>query len=248
MSATAPSRSTSADALRAIPSVPESEISETLAARLPEPVPAPWTTSGSGLLWLHRASVSATAHHQSGLSFDRALPVTVAAFLRYDEGPVGAYDEILAMPTLTLHKRRLSLPVAFIAVDSEASIAGGRANWALPKTLASFAWRERDGLARHIEAHGEGWSAGARLLWSGPRVPLWTRSRQTQVRADGSLITVPLRSRGIGRLARIEVQSDGPTLPCWLLGGVHFGLALERVTHQILPAVEDRRSAQQFSS
>jgi hypothetical protein len=232
---------TAAENLRAIPSVPESGISQALAARLPTPVPAPWTTSGSGLVWLHRAAAGAHNQLQRGLPYDRALPLTVAAFLRYKQGPVGAYDELLAMPNVLLRRRRPSLHVPFIAVDSEASIAGGRANWALPKTFAEFEWRERDGLPREIEARGEGWSAEARVLWSGPRVPLWLRARQTQVRADGSVIAVPLRSRGVGRVARIEVRSEGPTLPDWLLGGVHFGVAVERAVHQILPAVEARR-------
>ena len=228
-----------AESLRGIPSVPESAISSELAARLPAAVPAPWTTSGPGLVWIHRAAPGARAHLQRGLPCDLALPLTVAAFLRYEEGPVGSYDELLAMPSLPLRGRRLSLPVPFIAVDSERSIAGGRENWALPKTLAEFEWLERDGLAQHVVAHGEGWSAEARLLWSGPRLPLWLRSRQTQVRADGTVISVPLRSRGVGRLARVAVRSDGPTLPGWLLGGIHTGVAIEHATHRILPASRD---------
>lgn len=227
-----------AESLREIPSVPESAISAGLAARLPAAPPAPWTTSGSGLVWLHRASQAAADHHQRGLQFDRSLPVTVGAFLRYDQGPVGAYDEILAIPTVVLRRRRPSLPVPFIAVDSEASLAGGRANWALPKTLAEFQWQERDGLPHHLLAEGEGWSAEANVLLSGPRMPLWVRGSQTQVRADGSIVTVPLRSRGVGRLARVEVRTEGPTLPSWLLSGVHLGLAIEHVVHRILPAVE----------
>ncbi len=195
-------------------------------------------TSGSGLMWMHRASAAARDQHQRGLDCDRALPLTVAAFLRYKQGPVGAYDELLAMPNVLLRRRRLSLHVPFIAVDSEASIAGGRGNWALPKTLAEFEWHERDGLPRRIRAHGETWSVEARLLWSGPRMPLWMRTQQTQVRADGSVIAVPLRSRGVGRIARIEVSSVGRTLPAWLLGGVHLGIAIEHAVHRILPAVK----------
>jgi hypothetical protein len=230
-----------ADELRLIPSGPESTISQALAERLPAPVPAPWTTSGSGLVWMHRATPTAREYHQRGLAYDRALPLTVAAFLRYKEGPVGAYDELLAMPNVLLRDRRPSLHVPFIAVDSEASIAGGRVNWALPKTLAEFEWHEPGGLPREMKARGEGWSAEARVLWSGSRVPLWLRGQQAQVRADGSTIAVPLRSRGVGRIARIEVRSEGPTLPGWLLGGVHFGVAIERAVHRILPAVEEAR-------
>jgi len=227
--------------MRDIPSVPESSISEALAARLPAPVAAPWTTSGSGLMWIARAAPGASANHQAGLPYDRALPLTIAAFLRYDEGPVGAYDELLAMPDVVFGDRRLSLHVPFIAVDSEASIAGGRDNWALPKTLASFEWEQRDGLVHRIKAEGEGWSTEACVLWSGPRVPLWLRARQRQVRADGSVIAVPLRSRGVGRLARVEVHTEGPTLPGWLPSGVRFGVAIEHAVHRILPAIEEPR-------
>lgn len=227
-----------AEALRGIPSVPESAIPEDLAARLPAPVPAPWLTSGSGLLWMHRAAAGAEDYHQRGLAFDRSLPVTVAAFLRYEKGPVGAYDEVLAIPTVVVRNRRLSLSVPFIAVDSEPSVAGGRGNWALPKTIAEFDWLEQDGLVRELAARGDGWSVEATVLWSGPRMPLWVRTLQTQVRADGSVIAVPLRSRGVGRIARVKVRTEGPTLPEWLLGGVHYGVAIERVVHRILPAVE----------
>lgn len=222
--------------IRAIPSVPESAISETLAARLPRAMPAPWATSGCGLVWLYRAPAGAASHHQRGLVFERSVPLGIAAFLRYEQGPVGSYDELIAMPTVLIRKRRLSLAVPFIAVDSEASIAGGRSNWALPKTLAEFDWEQRDGLPQRISARGEGWSAAARTVWLGPRLPLWARARQTQVRADGSLAVVPVRSRGVGRIARVEVQSSGPTLPAWLTSGVHFGVAIERVTHRILAA------------
>ncbi len=190
-------------------------------------------------MWVQRAAANASRFQQAGLSYDRALPLTVAAFLRYDEGPVGAYDELIAMPNVVLRRRRLSLAVPFIAVDSEASIAGGRANWALPKTLAEFEWLQHNGLARQIEARGDGWSAEARVLWSGPRMPLWARVRQTQVRADGAVIVVPVRSRGVGRVARVEVRTDGPTLPYWLSSGVHIGVAIERVQHRILRAIEE---------
>lgn len=61
--------------------------------------------------------------------------------------------------------------------------------------------------------------------------------RQTQVRADGSVIIVPVRSRGVGRVARVEVLADGPTLPYWLSSGVHIGVAIERVQHRILHAI-----------
>ncbi len=225
------------DRLRHVSGVPESAISEVLAARLPTPTPAPWTTSGSGLVWLHRSSAGAAQHHQRGLAFQRSLPITVGAFLRYDQGPVGAYDEVLGVPTLVIDRRRVRVPVAFMAVDSESSIAGGRGNWALPKTMAQFQWESERGAPHRLSASGDGWSVAARVRWSGPRMPLWVRGSLAQVNADGTVLAVPVRSRGVGRLARIEVTSEGPTLPSWLRAGVHAGAVLERATHTILPAV-----------
>jgi hypothetical protein len=227
------------DTLRGIPGVPESDISEALADRLPAAAPAPWTTSGSGIQWIHRSSPGAAEHHQRGLTYDRSIPVTLGAFLRYDDGPAGAYDEILASPTFMLRNRRVCMGVPFIAVDSETSIAGGRENWALPKTLAQFDWRLDGDTPSHLTAAGDGWSVQARVRWSGPRTVLFARGSQAQVRADGTPVTVPIRSRGVGRVARIEVSSDGPTLPQWLRSGTHFGVIIERATHTILPAFTD---------
>jgi hypothetical protein len=228
-----------AGALDRIPSVPESEITSELASRLPRATPAPWTASGSGLVWLHRAGPGAEAHHQRGLTFARSIPLTMCAFLRYDEGSAGPYDEILAAPTFVYRNRRVSFPVPFIAVDSEASLVGGRDNWAIPKTLAEFDWQTSGGRPDRIAVSGEGWSVEAHVRGTGPRVPLYLRGSQAQVRADGEVVTVPIRSRGVGRLARIEVSADGPSISSWLRSGVHMGVAVESAQHKILPAFPD---------
>ncbi len=228
-----------AGALQNIPSVPESEITEAFAARLPRATPAPWRASGSGLVWLHTAAPGAQAHHQRGLTYARSIPLTMGAFLRYDEGSAGPYDEILTAPTFVCRNRRVSFPVPFIAVDSTASVAGGRDNWAIPKTLAEFDWRTDDGRPDRLAATGEGWSVRAHVRWTGPRMPLYSRGSQVQVRADGEVVTVPVRSRGIGRLARVEVSADGPSISRWLKSGIHMGVAVESARHMILPAFPD---------
>ena len=132
----------------------------------------------------------------------------MGAFLRYDEGSAGPYDEILAAPTFVCRNRRLSFPVPFIAVDSEASLAGGRDNWAIPKTLAEFDWHTSGGRPDRLAARGNGWAVEAHVRSVGPRMLIYSRGSQVQVRADGEVVTVPVRSRGIGRLTRVEVSSD----------------------------------------
>jgi len=228
-----------ARAVYRIPSVPESEITEALASRLPPATPAPWRTSGSGLIWMHRAAPRAETYHQRGLTFARSIPITMGAFLRYDEGSAGPYDELLTAPTFVYRNRRVSFPVPFIAVDSEASLAGGRVNWAIPKTLAEFDWRTSGSRPDRIAAQGEGWSVQAQVRWTGPRMILLSRASQVQVRADGEVITVPVRSRGIGRLARVEVSAAGESISSWLRSGVHMGIVVEHAKHRILPAYPD---------
>ena len=71
----------------------------------------------------------------AGLTGRAALPLTAAALVAYHRGPVGPYAELLASPVVLADGAG---HVPFIAVDSPASVAGGRANWALPKDLAGF--------------------------------------------------------------------------------------------------------------
>lgn len=81
-----------------------------------------------------------------------------------------------------------------MVVDSEASVAGGRALWALPKTLARFG-RQGSGITVDTEA-------GARFVLDvgarGPRVWAPTRAATLQVR-EGQLVR--FSSRGKGQLS-----------------------------------------------
>src|SRR5688500_13427966 len=121
--------------VRAIEAVPESELGDADAARLPAAsAPAPWPTVLDAVLWFHRAAPEARERLPAALRGRRALPVTVGALIRYRETPVGPYHEVLASPMLLAGARGPEAVVPFIAVDSAASVVGGRENWALPKT------------------------------------------------------------------------------------------------------------------
>jgi hypothetical protein len=100
--------------------VPERALSQALVATLPRnQAPAPWECRCSAL-------------------------VTLGAFVRYTDTPVGAYDEVLGI----IGSRTGLRPwgnVAFMSVDSESSLVGGRTNWAMPKTLARFDGAVADG-------------------------------------------------------------------------------------------------------
>lgn len=185
-------------------------------------------------MWLHRAAPGAAGHHQPGVPSERAVPVTVGGFARYHRSPVGPYEEVFASPAPVVHAGRISLPIAFMAVDSAASLRGGRANWALPKEMATFSgW----------SATGEdgAWSVRARVVSTGMRIPLLGAAHLLQVAEDGSLVRSPAWARGVGRAARVDVSVRGPRLAEWLLPGRHLGLAVERATLTVqAPAVVSR--------
>jgi hypothetical protein len=186
--------------------------------------PAPWTLRLHGLAWIHRAREDAARSHQAGLTYAFAVPLTVAAFARYEESPVGPYAEVVAAPTLVAHGRCVALGVPFIAVDSETSLEAGRANWALPKTRAAFATRATTYSA---SAPDGAWSVRARVVSAGMRLPLAIAGPLVQVADGGRRLRFTAALRGVVRLARVRVEATG--VP-WLTAGRHVGVIIERGT------------------
>jgi hypothetical protein len=211
-----------------LPGVPESALDDATAAALPpDSPPAPWAVRARAVVWWHRAAPDAGRHVAPALRGTRALPVTVGALVSYASSPVGPYHEILACPVLPLDPVPTA-HVAFIAVDSPASVLGGRVNWALPKTLASFAWsRPADapaggGLA--VEARSAGpvaWSVRARARRRPRRLPVALSFGARQAGEDGAPWRTAVHLHGRVQVARVELDSSGPTLPDWLRAGRH---------------------------
>lgn len=230
------------DALVAVPGVPEAVLSAaTVAALSPDSPPAPWTLELQGLVWLHRAARDAARHHQRGLRHGPSAGLALGSFIRYSDGPVGPYSEVWGTPSLVVHGRGLAVGVPLMAVDSLASIHGGRSNWALPKSLAHVTWERRHG--RPVAAHAAGndgvaWSVEARVRSVGRRVPLVAGGALIQVDAHGSHRRSVATTRGTGRLVRLDIAVSGPTLPEWLLAGRHLGVLIERGTLTVGPPHE----------
>lgn len=199
-----------------LPCLPESRLPAGLLDRLPETTPAPpWDCRVRAVVWLQRAPSPLPS---SSRFAGRVRPVALGAMVDYLESPVGPYREVFAGPLL----RGTLLPVVhvpFIAVDSLASVHGGRAHWALPKTVAQFAGDVGSG---QVTATGEDWTVAVDATARGPRLPVrWPLvSAQTEQRAVVSL-------RGRGRLARVHVAATGLTLSGWLGTGTHPGLVAE---------------------
>jgi hypothetical protein len=201
------------DDLYDLPGVPESVLARSVD--LPSTSPeAPWRTQVEATLWWHRSAKGAAGVLPAALDGRRSLPVTVAAFVRYLDSPVGTYSEVFASPVLVLSRvPRLHLP--FIAVDSIPSVRGGRERWGLPKTVATF-----DGLS----ATGDGWAVRVKAVVRGPELPLWAPLPSIHVMPGGAVARSWTRITGRVRLTRVEVETEGPTLPHWMLPGRHWGV------------------------
>jgi hypothetical protein len=221
--------------LQRIAGVPECELGDALAAQLPDgSPPAPWAVRAQAVVWTHSASEDARELLPAPLREERVLPLTVGAFIRYLATPVGPYSEVLAAPVVLARPPLPAATVPFIAVDSIASIHGGRANWALPKTLAAFEWTTTpaalgDGpfTVRGEGTHGPtAWSVTATVAPRARRLPLIAPLRDIQVTPDGRELDVPVRLAGRAQLATVEVRTQGPSLPSWLRAGRHRGIVL----------------------
>ena len=214
-----------------IEAVPESALSPADAALMPsESPPAPWATVLDAVLWFHRAAPGAAERLPAALRGRRALPVTVGALIRYRETPVGPYHEVLASPVLLAGPKGPEAVVPFIAVDSAASVRGGRENWALPKTLARFEWPDEPRGGFELDAEGRGWSVHASVRARPRRLPFAATSRNRQVTPAGAEIVFDSRWRGRARVASVELETRGPTLPGWLRSGRHAALVLDGAT------------------
>ena len=62
--------------------------------------------------------------------------------VRYHDTSVGPYSELMFSTGLYRLGGHFGFHISQIYVDSQRSIDGGRANWAVPKKLAIFEWQE----------------------------------------------------------------------------------------------------------
>lgn len=211
--------------LAGVPGVPETTIPDTVLSHLPaNPAPAPWEVRCSAVVWWSRAGEAAVQALPTALR-DTAKPVSVVGGLvRYVETPVGPYDEVFGVVAYRAG-RRFGATVAFMAVDSPASLVGGRTNWSMPKTLARFEGSPSSGESfSAVSDTDAGWTVSANGRAFGPPLPAFSLARVMQQFPDGTLRGSRLMARGKARLARVQVAVDSPGgLPEWLAPGRHTG-------------------------
>lgn len=195
-----------------VPGLPESRLSPADLARLPAASPAaPWRCRATAVAWLQRARHPAFDWRAT------TLPMAFVVLVDYEDTPVGPYQEVVAAAALRRGRRVLG-QVPFIAVDSLPSVHGGRSNWALPKTTATFTGGAGE---RATTVRGDGWSVTARIGRTGPRLPLRVSSWNT-----GPLGDYRVHLRAHGRPVVVDASAVGTTLTPWLGAGRHLGMRL----------------------
>lgn len=214
--------------LTGLPGIPEVALSEALLASLPgNRAPGRWQCRCSAMVWLGRGGRAATAALPPALAGSPAL-ATVGGFVRYTDTPVGPYDEVLGLIASRTGLRPWG-NVALMAVDSLASLVGGRTNWAMPKTLASF-----DGDPTAMTATGSdqvAWRVGARSRVIGPAVPVKVAGTARQQFGDGRIGESRLTFAGRVRPAVVDVEvTSAGTLAGWLRPGRHVGAMIDSAT------------------
>ena len=202
-----------------VPGLPESALSpEHLAALPPGAPPAPWVCRARAVFWLQRS------HRRPPFDWlGSPMPFALGGFVDYLDTPVGRYREVFAGNLLRDGVRPL-VQIPFMAVDSPASVAGGRLNWALPKTMATFDVDLPNATGR---AEGDGWAISIRPGRTGApsgRLPFALRRPFAVIGPLGTYVTRPhLRLRPV--LVRTRVE--GETLSGWLGSGTHPAVVMD---------------------
>jgi hypothetical protein len=152
---------------------------------------------------------------------------------RYGPGSTLAYHELVVFSAVARAGALVGLDVAYIAVDSDASVAGGRQIWGLPKRVADFTWTA----AAAVTVVENGVPVlRARVRRRGPRLPLPVLApffgrldgRRVHAVARGRLLAAPA-------LIELEVPADSP-IAGLVAGGRRAGLDGTRLDLAVAPA------------
>lgn len=226
--------------IAAVPGVIETRLTPDILAVLPDSAPpAPWRARASGLFWWHKLDEAGRDAARRALApelADLTPRFAVGALIQYAETPVGSYREVIGMIGLGSGLRSI-INVPFIAVDSPASLVGGRANWALPKTLAEFSGSPRSGA--QMSGSGPGWTVTATPRGFGPPMPVGvpTAGGVVQIGPDGRRWSARGSGRALVRYARVDVTVEDASFAAWFPTGRCRGALAPRMNGRLAAVV-----------
>jgi len=176
--------------------------------------PAPWHMHGQ--LWLSLFKV------RKGDNPDREPGVYGVALVRYEEPSPLTYGELLVAHQAPKSAGK-AVTITDIWVDSPASVAGGRALWAIPKDLCDFTFETgasgpltRASWTTSLDGLPIASARFSDVSRAAPRLPF--KGRTWQQRADGEEVTAALTgsSKAAPCRGHWDFNPDGPL--GWLAG------------------------------
>lgn len=182
--------------------------------------PPPWTLKGLALLTTQLIDIDAVRPWvPAEATIVQVLPGRTLGslyFSIYRAGSSLEYSELIVAPALLAYGGKVGAWVSHIYVDSEASVAGGREIWGLPKEMAQFDW---SGLSVRVsQPQGELCSLTATPTWLQlpaavqPQVPGLVFTRLA-----GQLTWFTARLQGQSAIAQAHL-SVGSSSPFYALG------------------------------
>jgi hypothetical protein len=176
------------------------------AERSTRRAPAPWQLRADGYALLLRPSHVADAYRGEA----HAGPLSCAIFADYAASPVGPYRELFFIPGAAMFGRRLLPTITKIYVSTQASIDNGRANWGIPKELASFTVEHRSARLDHLTMRVDTQIAVDLTVESvGPRLPFATWMLPAPLRTLGQRLdgrTYEVKPSASGRMQWARVK------------------------------------------
>ena len=113
--------------------------------------PAPWSLHGDAFLLPTLKVNTIKQYDVNPLHGAKHWGLFGAVILvKYPETSVGPYSELIFTSGLHRLGSHVGFHISQIYVDSQASVDGGRANWAVPKKLATFDWQTQGG-QQHVK-------------------------------------------------------------------------------------------------
>ena len=179
--------------------------------------PAPWHTHGVAYLSPHLVRTRDLTLPE-GFEPLHIGPFTTGllGYVRYDAPSPLLYDELVWMPCMVRCKsagpRAKGWLVSVMYVNDNATLAGGREIWKLPKTLASFAMRPDGGDVRAED----GTELSLSLRAYGPKVQLRSAVTTLQWNDGATLCRFKGTISAQTSLADVSVTSFRSDAPAWM--------------------------------
>lgn len=175
-------------------------------------VKAPWRLKGRGFTLMYKFSKKFIQNCQAipaeiRESFQGGLGYLM--LVDYTQTPVGPYQEILFIPGKVNAGKGKKQVISNIFVSTMKSVISGRANWGIPKDLATFDWQKNKLSIQYQEQSL--FKATFEKRWLIFPISTSLLPIQLHQQLDGKDFLVNPKGMGIGRLAKVksmEINAD----------------------------------------